>query len=350
MINQRRLLSSQGDGKLEEAKMKGRRWKMKPKGQIPKEQQNKEQKFIVAPETELTLIRARQRLAITIGVIALLLIATGGSIALLLMQKYQQGLVQMPSSEEEKSMPGLAQTPTTLQQVPSGENIVQLPHRQEESSMGLIQTPPPPPVPLPVQGAQSTVPSQSLLAQPQPQPKQPQQLPIQQPPMQIQRPTIPAGLLDYLEHLKRIEMQRKREASNYWLALSALQDLLKAMQGVAATGDILDAPEYNPQRTLQTYDAYLQRFLALRQWLHQLRPPPECQQLHQSYDQALLAHIGTINALKQRIALKDLAGVALSGLTAQKQIETALSIADNELASVCQRYGITKPFTIGDNR
>lgn len=320
---------------------------MKPEGQIPKEQQNKEQKFIVAPETELTLIRARQRLAITIGVIALLLIAAGGSIALLLMQKYQQGLVQIPTSEE-KSMPGLAQTPVTQQQIPSGENIAQLPQRQEESSMGLVQTPPPPPVPLPVQGAQSTVPSQSLLAQPQP--KQTQQLPIQQPPMQIQRPTIPAGLLDYLEQLKRIEMQRKREASNYWLALGALEDLLKAMQGVAATGDILDAPEYNPQRTLQTYDAYLQRFLALRQWLHQLQPPPECQQLHQSYDQALLAHIGTINALRQRIALKDLAGVALSGLTAQKQIDTALSIADNELASVCQRYGITKPFTIGDKR
>jgi predicted nucleic acid-binding protein len=168
--------------------------------------------------------------------------------------------------------------------------------------------------------------------------------------MQIHRPTIPAGLLDYLEQLKKIEMQRKREASNYWVALSALDDLLKALKGVASTGDILDAPEYNPQKTLQTYDAYLQRFLMLRQWLHQLSPPVECQQLHQSYDQALLAHIGTINSLKQRIALRDLAGTALSGLTAQKQINTALNIADNELTSVCQRYGITKLFTIGDNR
>lgn len=145
-------------------------------------------------------------------------------------------------------------------------------------------------------------------------------------------------------------MQRKREASNYWVALSALNDLLKAMQGVAATGDILDAPDYNPQRTLQTYDTYLQRFLMLRQWLNQLKPPPDCLQLHYAYDKALLAHIGVINSLKQRIALKDLAGVALSGLTAQKQIDAALSAADNELTSVCQRYGIAKPFTIGDDR
>ncbi len=318
---------------------------MKPEGNVSKEQR-KEQKFIVAPETELALIRARQRLAITIGVIAFLFLAAVGGIAFLLVRNYQQGLVQTPAPREEPT-PSLAQVPTH-QQVPSEANIVQLPQQGETPSTGLLQAPPLPPVPMPVQGVQPSVPSQSLLAQPQrPQPQPP---PMQQPPMQIQRPTVPAELLDYLEQLKKIEMQRKREANNYWLAVSALGDLLKALQGVASTGDILDAPEYNPQRTLQTYDAYLQRFLMLRQWLHQLRPPPECQQLHQSYDQALLAHIRTINSLKQRIVLKDLAGAALSGLTAQKQIDTALSIADNELTSVCQRYGITKPFTIGDNR
>jgi hypothetical protein len=64
----------------------------------------------------------------------------------------------------------------------------------------------------------------------------------------------------------------------------------------------------------------------------------------------LLAHINAIGSLKQRIVLKDMAGAALAGLTIQKQIDTALKIADNELASVCQRYGIAKPFDIGDNR
>jgi len=302
---------------------------MKPEGKARGEQERREQKFIVAPETELALIRARQKLAITVGVILFLLLAAGGSIAFLLLQKYQQGLVVAPKPGEEPS-PSLAQSPSTSREAPLAGNIAQLPQRQETSSSGLVQTPPPPPAPIPVQ--------------------QTQPLPMQQPPAQVQRPSIPEGLLDYLEQLKRIEMQRKREASNYWVALSALNDLLKAMQGVAATGDILDAPDYNPQRTLQTYDAYLQRFLMLRQWLNQLKPPPECLQLHYAYDKALLAHIGVINSLRQRIALKDLAGVALSGLTAQKQIDAALSAADNELTSVCQRYGIAKPFTIGDNR
>ena len=316
----------------------------KPEQQTPKE--SKGQRFIVAPEAELEVMKARQKLAITIGVVALLLLLAGGGVAFLLMQKYQQGLAQLPTVQE-KPATGLAQTLETQHQ-PSA-NIAQVPQQHEAPSTGLVQAPPPPPTPLPVQQVQQSIPAQSLLERPRP-PQQPQPMPIQQPPIQPQKPTIPPGLLDYLQQLKRIEMQRKREASNYWIALQALEDLVKALQGVASTGDISDAPEYNPQKTLQTYDAYMQRFMMLRQWLHQLRPPAECQQLHQAYDQALLAHINAIGSLKQRIALKDMAGAALAGLTIQKQIDTALKIADNELASVCQRYGIAKPFDIGDNR
>lgn len=307
----------------------------------------KEQKFIVAPESEIELVRARQKLAITIGVIALTLLLVGSGIAFLLIQKYQQGLVQLPSTVK-KSAQGFVQAPATQGIQPQLPADIAQSVKQEPSSAGLVQTPPSPPVPLPVQQTQQGIPAQSLLEQPKP--KEPQTLPVQQFPVQPQRPTIPAGLLDYLEQLKRIEMQRKREANNYWIALQALSELLQVMQGAASTGDILNAPDYNPQRTLQAYDAYQQRFSMLRQWLHKLQPPPECQQLHQAYDQALLAHINAVASLEQRITLKDLAGAALSGLTTQKQIDFALSFADNELSSVCQRYGIPKPFTIGDNR
>lgn len=307
----------------------------------------KEQKFIVAPESEIELVRARQKLAITIGVIALTLLLVGSGIAFLLIQKYQQGLVQLPSTVK-KAAQGFVQAPATQGIQPQPPADIAQSVKQEPSSAGLVQTPPSPPVPLPVQQTQQGIPAQSLLEQPKP--KESQTLPVQQFPVQPQRPTIPAGLLDYLEQLKRIEMQRKREANNYWIALQALSELLQVMQGAASTGDILNAPDYNPQRTLQAYDAYQQRFSMLRQWLHKLQPPPECQQLHQAYDQALLAHINAVASLKQRITLKDLAGAALSGLTTQKQINFALSFADNELSSVCQRYGIPKPFTIGDNR
>ncbi|MCS3920886.1 hypothetical protein Q2T83_08195 [Fervidibacter sacchari] len=316
----------------------------KPERQVTKEGEGK--RFIVAPEAELEVVKARQKLAITTGVIALLLLLVGGGVAFLLMQKYQQGLAQLPTVQE-KPASGLAQTLET--QLQPSTNIAQVPQQQETPATGLVQAPPPPPTPFPVQQVQQGIPAQSLLEQPRP-PQQFQPMPIQQPTIQPQKPAIPPGLLDYLEQLRRIEMQRKREASNYWIALQALEDLVKALQGVASTGDILNAPEYNPQKTLQTYDAYMQRFMMLRQWLHQLRPPPECQQLHQAYDRALLAHINAIGSLKQRILLKDMAGAALSGLTIQKQIDAALKVADNELASVCHRYGIAKPFDIGDNR
>lgn len=321
---------------------------MKREGQTPKKGQLKEQKFIIAPETELALVKARQRLAITIGVIGFLLLAAGGAIAFLLLQKYQQGMAQL-TKVDVKSKASFVQAPTQLQ-TEQPLNIAQTGKEEpSQPSPSLLQAPPTPPIPLPVQQAQQSLPSQSLLAQTKPQQQLPS--PIQpQPVPQPQRPSVPAGLPDYLEQLRRIEMQRKSEASNIWVALQALGELVKAMQGIAATGDILEASNYDPQQTLRSYDIYLQRFMFLRQWLHKLNPPQECLSLHQAYDQALLAHINAIGSLKQKIFLKDLAGVALSGLTLQKQIDNALNIADNELAAVCQRYGIQKPFKIGDER
>ncbi|MCS7264560.1 MAG: hypothetical protein NZ805_06990 [Armatimonadetes bacterium] len=317
---------------------------MELKGQHPKGRQAKEQHLVVAPETEIALIKARQKLAITIGAIAFLLVVAVGATAFLLMQKYQQGLAQLPKFEEKRQV-SIAQGVEQKQaQIP---NIA---HAQKgkpiQHSSNLLQAPPLPPIPLPVQQTQQSLPSQSLLAQPNLQ----QLSTPPQPTLQNQQPSIPAGLPDYLEQLRRIEMQRKSEASNFWIALQALSDLVKALQGVSATGDILDAPNYDLQQTLKAYDAYLQRFMVLRQWLHRLNPPQECWRLHQSYDQALSAHINAISSLKQRIVSKDLFGAALSGLTIQGQIDAALGAADNELAAVCQRYGISKPFKIGDER
>ena len=173
----------------------------KPEKQSPKGE--KEQRFIVAPGTELEVLKARQKLAITVGVVALLLLLAGGGVAFLLMQKYQQGLAQLPTVQE-KPASGLAQTLETQPQ-PS-VNIAQVPQQHEAPSTGLVQAPPPPPTPLPVQQVQQGVPAQSLLEQPRP-PQQFQPMPIQQPTIQPQKPAIPPGLLDYLEQLRRIAIR-----------------------------------------------------------------------------------------------------------------------------------------------
>ncbi|MFA0760931.1 MAG: hypothetical protein HZLCBSQH_001033 [Candidatus Fervidibacterota bacterium] len=277
--------------------------------------------------SELVVWQARQRFALTLGAILLLLLLVGGGMALLLLREWRTSLVQAPPPPK--------------------------PSRQ------FLQAPPSPPTqgqfaqasPLPSPPANPAV--TSPMPTPSPptvttQPPTPQ--PVPPPTAQPQHPSsLPKAVLDYLEQLRRIEIRRKREAKNIWLAIAALGELVKAMQGIASSGDILDAPSnYDPQKTLQTFATYQTNFAQLRQWLHRLQPPPECLALHQAYDQALQAHINTVGKLQERVQMKDLAGTAMMGLTAQGQISSALQAADGELAAVCARYGIQKFFSIGD--
>jgi hypothetical protein len=268
--------------------------------------------------SELVVWQARQRFALTLGAVLFVLLLVGGVMVLLLLQEWRTSLAQAPSTPKPSSQ--LAQT---LPPPPATANPAVAPPMEAP--------------PLPVMTIQ---------------PQQPPQMPP--PSVQPQRPPTPApppkAVVDYLEQLRRIEMQRKKEAKNIWLAVAALGDLVKAMQGVAGSGDILDAPSnYDPQKTLQTFATYQTNFAQLRQWLHRLQPPPECLALHQAYDQALQAHIRTVAQLQERVQMRDLAGTAMMGLTAQGQITSALQTADGELAAVCARYGIQKFFSIGDD-
>lgn len=277
---------------------------------------NEEQRFIVAIEAELALIRARQKLAITIGAIVFLLLLTFAIMVFLFHKKHQQGIIQV--SAGSKPSTSFFRTPEKVEQTPN-----------------ILETP------FPYQ-----IPSSQYQVQQTHQVQQPYQ--IEQPSLpQTQQHVVPYGLIDYLERLKQIENQRKREASNHWLALQAL---LKVVQGISSAGEISEYSGYDPQKTLGAYDKYLKQFTSLRQEFQKLNPPIECQRLHQAYDQALLAYINAIWSLKQQIIAKDLTGVAFSGLSAQKRIDNALNIADSELAAVCQQYGITKTFKIGDER
>lgn len=265
--------------------------------------------------SELVVWQARQRFALTLGAVLLVLLLVGGAIILLLLREWRTSLAQAPPLPKPSSQ--LSRVPP----LPSTANPTVAPPMEA----------PPPPV-MTIQPQPPQMPSSPTPSQPPPSPASP-----------------PKAVVDYLEQLRRIEMQRKKEAKNIWLAISALGDLVKVMQGVAGGGDILDAPShYDPQKTLQTFAAYQTNFAQLRQWLHKLQPPPECLSLHQAYDQALQAHIRTVAQLQERVQRKDLAGTAMMGLTAQSQITNALQTADGELAAVCARYGIQKFFSIGD--
>jgi hypothetical protein len=280
--------------------------------------------------SELIVWQARQRFALTLGAVLLLLLLVGGGMALLLLREWRTPIAQAPSPPK-----------------PSGQFLQAPP---SPSTQGQFAQAPPMPSPLANPAVAPPMPTPSpptVTAQPS-QPPTPQ--PATPPTAQPQQPSPPPkAVLDYLDELRRIEMRRKQEAKNIWLAVAALGELVKAMQGIASGGDILDTPSnYDPQKTLQTFATYQTNFAQLRQWLHRLQPPPECLALHQAYDQALQAHINTIGKLQERVQMKDLAGTAMMGLTAQGQISSALQAADSELAAVCARYGIQKFFSIGD--
>ncbi|MFA0732711.1 MAG: hypothetical protein LKKZDAJK_002837 [Candidatus Fervidibacter sp.] len=277
--------------------------------------------------SELVVWQARQRFALTLGAILLLLLLVGGGMALLLLREWRTSLVQAPPPPKpSRQFLQAPPSPPTQGQFAQASPLPSPPANPAVTSP--MPTPSPP-----------TVTTQPPTPQPVPPPTAQPQHP----------PSLPKAVLDYLEQLRRIEIRRKREAKNIWLAIAALGELVKAMQGIASSGDILDAPSnYDPQKTLQTFATYQTNFAQLRQWLHRLQPPPECLALHQAYDQALQAHINTVGKLQERVQMKDLAGTAMMGLTAQGQISSALQAADGELAAVCARYGIQKFFSIGD--
>ncbi|MCS7223494.1 MAG: hypothetical protein NZ959_02875 [Armatimonadetes bacterium] len=283
---------------------------------------------------ELEVLKARQKLALTVGLICLVILIVAGLLGIALLDRWGR-IVSVSSGSAGIASPLQAVRPDPV----TGQGLVQTPVRGPTTSSGLIETPVRPD-------------ATSALAQTPvgpPVPTDPSRMPPvpQQP--QTPSPSISPYVPEYLDQLRRIEDQRKKEANNLWLALGALKDLLGAFQGITSSGDLLEGTGQPPQGTaLSTYDAYQGAFERLRQWLHQLVPPPECQDLHRAYDDALRHHIETVATLKQKVAAKDLWGVAFFGLGAQGRIDAALSAADSELGAVCARLGINKFFSIGN--
>ncbi|GBC98763.1 hypothetical protein HRbin17_01277 [bacterium HR17] len=274
-----------------------------------------------APPTEepleLEVWRARQKFALILGGVLVAVLVVGGAVALLFLREWRTSAVQAPPL------------------LPTTGDIARVPSAPEPAGNPMVTTPaplaPPP-----------TTTVNPPLSSPQPQPSPSPERPQHPPPP-------PKVVLDYLEQLRQIELRRKTDAKNLWPAIVALGEMVQAVQGLATTGDPLEPPSsYDPQKTLQTFVTYQTAFARLHQWLQRLQPPPECLSLHTAYDQALQAHVAVIGKLRERIALKDLAGTAMIGLTAQRQINSALQTADSELARVCARYNIPKFFTIGD--
>ncbi|MCS7272607.1 MAG: hypothetical protein NZ550_00470 [Fimbriimonadales bacterium] len=163
----------------------------------------------------------------------------------------------------------------------------------------------------------------------------------------------PKHIIDWLEHLRRIEQRRQRMERNIAPVMSMLVQAMAAraaaMSGIAQ-GDIEKAEADYQREREKLRQSYQQR---QREWVRLLRdfqsvpPPPECRVLADTYYAGLSQYITTIRQIEQDLVEEDLGG--LTGLlgSAQSELDVRFARADEELTRVCEQYGIPKSFSIG---
>ena len=152
----------------------------------------------------------------------------------------------------------------------------------------------------------------------------------------------PQHILDWLEHLKRIEMRRQAMERNFNPALQMLK---------IAMGARLAMEEEEQQKALQSlkegYQTYRQDWAGLLRDFQSVPPPPECRVLADTYFVALSNYVNLKTQIEQAMETQDLNTLMNMRGTAQAQVDQKLIESDVELARVCQQYGIRKDFRIG---
>lgn len=163
----------------------------------------------------------------------------------------------------------------------------------------------------------------------------------------------PKHIVDWLEHLRRIEARRQRMERNVAPVMGMLVQAMAARAAAAsgiAQGDLEKAEADYEREREKLRQGYQQR---QREWAQLLRdfqavpPPPECKTLADTYYAALSHYITTITQIEQDLIEGDLGG--LTGLlgSVQSELDAKLARADEELTRVCEHYSIPKSFAIG---
>lgn len=165
----------------------------------------------------------------------------------------------------------------------------------------------------------------------------------------------PQHVVDWLEHLRRTEEQRQRRDRNLAPVLSMLVQamVLRAQVAMGAAEGDLDKATANYEREReklrQSYQQRRREWAELLQFFRSKQPPPECQVLADTYYSGLSEYINTITQIENDLIEEDLGG--LTGLlgSAQAGLDAKFARADEELAKVCQYYGIRKYFSVGSS-
>lgn len=159
---------------------------------------------------------------------------------------------------------------------------------------------------------------------------------------QVQPP--PQHILNWLEHLKRIEQRRQAMERNFNPALNMLKDALALKFEMEEEGQ-----QQRMQNLEKGYQSYRQDWAGLLRDYQSVPPPPECKVLADTYFVALSNYVNFMLQIEQAMEKQDLNALMNMRGTAQAQVDQKLSDSDVELARVCQQYGIRKDFKIGSS-
>ncbi|MFS8777575.1 hypothetical protein, partial [Synechococcus sp. W70.1] len=163
----------------------------------------------------------------------------------------------------------------------------------------------------------------------------------------------PKHVVDWLEHLRKTEEQRRRMERNVAPVMSMLVQAMvaraAALSGVAQ-GDFDKAEadyEREREKLRQGYQQRQREWAELIRYFKSVPPPPECQTLADAYFAGLSEYVTSISQIEKSLIENDLSGLTSMLGSVQSELDARFARADAELTRVCEQYGIRKYFAIG---
>lgn len=180
----------------------------------------------------------------------------------------------------------------------------------------------------------------SVLQADAPRPEGPSMLQADAPKPQ-EKPPAPKHVIDWLEHLKRIEMKRRAMRNDFTPALDMLKNAL------SLKAEIEEEQQVEKQQNIsQGYEKYAQNWYQLVSEYQSVQPPPECKKLADTYYVALQNYVQFMLKIQESMHKQDIGALMNMRGSAQGNIDQQLVQSDVELAIVCRQLDVRKDFSI----
>ena len=153
--------------------------------------------------------------------------------------------------------------------------------------------------------------------------------------------SAPADVIAYLDHVKKIEAQRKDMRTD----LSPAFEMLKKAYGVQYDSDD-EVREKDQKEISGGISDYTQKWQKIVADFNAVKAPAGCDKLASAYGDALGRYSETMINIQTSLNKEDASALYKMYGNAQSDVDSALSKADDALADTCKNYGLEKSFSI----